>query len=396
MEESVKRRSSSGRAERLLQSQMHKTATDPFAVTRLGTVMQPLPGSAQEIQGVLNPAVIRSRSGELFLFARIVAKSNYSRIEKCRVICDVSGNPVSVERIAVALEPSEGYELRASGGGCEDPRVTYVPDLQMYVMTYTAFGPSGPKIATAVSEDLESWRRLGLLWFEPVDGVNFNVALNKDAVMLPDIVHDPAGRPSIAILHRPIFKGTDALDKAFQDDHRVDLERESIWISYTSVEAAKCNHALLCHFTSHRRLMSPVSPWERLKIGAGTPPVPIDDDSYLALYHGVAPSKLPDGGLVYSAGVIVLDRHEPHTMRYRSPDPILRPVPEEGVGIAPEVVFPTGIDRRDDIGEPRRFDVYYGMADFRIGVARVDVPTQVPRGGAPADLLRDASTRATS
>jgi predicted GH43/DUF377 family glycosyl hydrolase len=37
-------------------------------------------------------------------------------------------------------------------------------------------------------------------------------------------------------------------------------------------------------------------------------------------------------------------------------------------------VFPTGIDRRDDLGLPNRYDVYYGMADSRIGVARLDLP----------------------
>jgi hypothetical protein len=37
-------------------------------------------------------------------------------------------------------------------------------------------------------------------------------------------------------------------------------------------------------------------------------------------------------------------------------------------------VFPTGIDRSDDLGSPDRFDVYYGMADDRIGVARLDLP----------------------
>ena len=40
-------------------------------------------------------------------------------------------------------------------------------------------------------------------------------------------------------------------------------------------------------------------------------------------------------------------------------------------------MFPTGIDRRDDLGSPDRFDVYYGMADNRIGVARLDVPERL-------------------
>ena len=44
------------------------------------------------------------------------------------------------------------------------------------------------------------------------------------------------------------------------------------------------------------------------------------------------------------------------------------------VGQIANVVFPTGIDRRDDLGMPDRLDVYYGMADSRIGVARLDLP----------------------
>jgi predicted GH43/DUF377 family glycosyl hydrolase len=46
------------------------------------------------------------------------------------------------------------------------------------------------------------------------------------------------------------------------------------------------------------------------------------------------------------------------------------------------VVFPTGIDRRDDIGMPDRFDIYYGMADNRIGAARLSLPKLLPPGGA--------------
>jgi predicted GH43/DUF377 family glycosyl hydrolase len=61
-----------------------------------------------------------------------------------------------------------------------------------------------------------------------------------------------------------------------------------------------------------------------------------------------------------------------------------RPVsvlPQERRGIIANVVFPTGVDRRDDLGSPDRFDVYYGMADYRIGVARLDLPDFVPPVG---------------
>ena len=48
------------------------------------------------------------------------------------------------------------------------------------------------------------------------------------------------------------------------------------------------------------------------------------------------------------------------------------------------VAASTGIDRRDDLGTPDRFDVYYGMADNRIGAARLDLPDRLP-AGADAD-----------
>jgi predicted GH43/DUF377 family glycosyl hydrolase len=93
----------------------------------------------------------------------------------------------------------------------------------------------------------------------------------------------------------------------------------------------------------------------------------------------------PDGGaqqLCYSAGVMVLSTEHPRVIRYRSADPVLRPeLPGERDGTIANVVFPSGIDRRDDLGTPDRFDVYYGMADNRIGVARLDVPERLPKEG---------------
>ena len=55
-------------------------------------------------------------------------------------------------------------------------------------------------------------------------------------------------------------------------------------------------------------------------------------------------------------------------------------LPHEHRGTIADIVFPTGIDRRDDLGSPDRFDVYYGMADNRIGVACLDVADSLPPG----------------
>jgi hypothetical protein len=88
---------------------------------------------------------------------------------------------------------------------------------------------------------------------------------------------------------------------------------------------------------------------------------------------------------VVPVALILLSKAHPRVMRYRSTEPVLTPLlREERHGIVPHVVFPTGIDRRDDLGQPDRIDVYYGMADNWIGVARLYVPEHLPPG-APAD-----------
>jgi predicted GH43/DUF377 family glycosyl hydrolase len=356
-----------------------------FDLRRLGIVMEPEPGNPNEVEGVLNPGAVRGPDGELYLFPRLVARGNYSRIGIARVLFDHAGDPSGVERLGIALEPEADYELRPDGsGGCEDPRVTFVEPLRRYVMTYTAHSPQGPRIALAISEDLFHWQRLGVATFSPYQGLELGHVDDKDASLFPVAVPIPSGRPELAILHRPLFPGTRpeeiALHPAWRD---VDLDRESIWISYCELALAGQPPGHFGRFTSHHRVATPVSPWERLKIGGGTPPV-LTRHGWLIVYHGVSQAGDPSEAgchLCYSAGVMVLAKEHPEVVRYRSMEPVLTALlPQERSGVIANVVFPTGIDRRDDLGLPDRLDVYYGMADDRIGVARLDVPKTLPAG----------------
>ena len=251
--------------------------------------MEPEPGNAQEVEGVLNPAAARGPDGQLYLFPRLVARGNYSRIGIARVRFNEAGDPAGVERLGIALEPEADYERRPDGGGgCEDPRITFVEPLQRYVMTYTAFSPEGPRIALALSKDLFHWKRLGLATFGPYHGIEFDDVDDKDASLFPVAIPNPSGQPEMAILHRPLFPGTRPEETVRHPASReVDLDRESIWISYCpmSLESREPNH--LGQFTSHHRLATPVSPWERLKIGGGTPPI-LTRHGWLIVYHGVS------------------------------------------------------------------------------------------------------------
>ena len=351
--------------------------------------MEPEPGNPHEVEGVLNPAAARAPDGQLYLFPRLVAKGNYSRIGIARVKFNADGDPAGVERLGIALEPEADYERRPDGGGgCEDPRITFVEPLRCYVMTYTAHSPIGPRIALAVSEDLFHWKRLGLATFAPYRGIDFVHVDNKDASLFPVAIPNHAGKMQLAMLHRPLFPGTRPEETACRPEARVvNLEHESIWISYSPIPPRGLEPRHLGLFNSHHRLVSPVAPWERLKIGGGTPPI-LTRHGWLVVYHGVCDWAGPGAErpeLCYSAGLLVLSDEYPRVIRYRSPEPVLTPAaPQERLGTVANVVFPTGIDRRDDLGAPDRFDVYYGMADNRIGAARLDLPKRLP-GGALAD-----------
>lgn len=349
----------------------------PFALTRLGVIMRPDPAQPAQACGTLNPAVTRSRDGALYAYPRVVAANDYSRIGQGRVRFDEAGDPAGIDWLGYALEPWAPYELRPEdeSGGCEDPRVTYLRPLDLYVMAYVARGPDGAHIALAVADDALSWRRLGLVNFEPIPdpvyGVDFDSYRDKDGMFFPDAVTGPDGRASLAMLHRPMY-GKDDLPRDVTDP------RHGIWISYCALDDARDDASGLCRLRHHHLLADPEYEWEDLWIGGGAPPVrtPL---GWLVIYHGVKERAPRSPGeskpVVYSAGALVLDADDPRKVLYRSPEAILTPeTPDEIDGVAPDAVFPTGIDDRGD----GRIDVYYGMADTRIGVARLQVPDRLP------------------
>lgn len=355
-----------------------------FKLQRLGMLMEPEKDNEMEAKGVLNPAAVRGPDGHLYLFPRMVAKGNYSRIGIARVLFNDTGDPVGVERLGVVLEPEADYELRPNGGGgCEDPRISFVEPFQHYVMTYVAFGAKGPRIAVARSNDLFNWERVGLASFTPYKGLKFEGIDNKDSCVFPKAIPSPSGELELGIIHRPLFPGTRPEDIVKKSGSReIKGHKESIWISYLHADLDKRLPVRNAKFTSHYHLAKPVAEWESLKIGCGTPPV-MTQHGWMLIYHGVSEIEVPQTGkkqLCYSAGVMILAKDNPCNIIYRSSEPIMRPeLEQERVGFIADVVFPTGIDHRTDIGMPNRYDIYYGMADDRIGVARLDIPDELPK-----------------
>jgi beta-1,2-mannobiose phosphorylase / 1,2-beta-oligomannan phosphorylase len=340
--------------------------TVPFELARAGVVMSPN-GDPYEAEGVLNPASGRTPDGTLCLLPRLVAAGNVSRVGLAEVVLS-DGVPVSVQRRGVVLEPDAGWERGTGHAGVEDPRVTWVPSLGLHLMTYVAYGPLGPKPAQAVSEDLQHWRRLGPLHFayQPDLDTDLNLFPNKDCVWFPEPVNG-----SYLLLHRPMWdigwlvpgQGT-FLPDGIEDD------RPGIWLSSVPVAEVEADIRNLVRLRDHKLVAMSEYAWEALKIGAGPPPVRVDE-GWLLIHHGVTGTLEPgtdqQQNVRYEAGALLLDPDDPSRVLARTPEPLLSPeAPEETTGTVPNVVFPTAIEEI----EGERY-VFYGMADTSIGVARL-------------------------
>lgn len=337
-------------------------------IARMGIVLSP-DGSLQEVEGVLNPASATARDGTLLLYPRDVAAGNISRVGLCRGVRD--GDGLRFERLGFVLEPDAPYERRTAPGGmgCEDPRVTFVPILDRYVMAYTAFGPAGPRIAIALSHDGYRWDRLGLATF----AAGIAQGDDKDGVFFPEPVTSPAGVRSLALYHRPMLR-LSTMDGRGAIPTLLDLppaDRECTRIAYIPLEPVLHDIKNLLDVRESALVLVPDAPWCRVKTGAGTPPVRIDE-GWFSLFHGVNAYENGNGEFTmqYSAGFVVHDLERPHLVRYRSPVPVMIPEgPDETHGIVNNVVFPTAIEVRGD----RAYEFFYGMADARIGRARLNL-----------------------
>ena len=348
----------------------------PYELTRLGVIMTSEAGNDLEVEGVLNPASGYAPDGALYLLPRLVAAGNVSRVGLARVVL-ADGVPVGVEREGVVLAPDAGWERGAASAGTEDPRVTWIEALSLHVMSYVAYGPMGPRPALAVSENLRDWRRLGPLHFvyQPELDLDLNLCPNKDVVFFPEPLPGPDGVPSFAMLHRPMWDLSWVRDgEGVHLPAGITDERLGIWISYVPVEDVQADINNLVFQHSSALVAMPEHDFEELKIGAGPPPIRVEE-GWLLVHHGVKGSlakvrkwDYEQEGLSYAAGAMILDAVDPSKVLARTSEPILAPeTAAETSGTVPNVVFPTALEAVDGV----RY-VFYGMADSRIGVARLD------------------------
>jgi predicted GH43/DUF377 family glycosyl hydrolase len=210
--------------------------------------------------------------------------------------------------------------------GVEDARVCYVEELGGYAITYTAYGPSGPCVALAVTSDFRTVEPYGVI-MPPED---------KNASLLPRKING-----NYILFHRPVSMLADRAD--------VWLSRSADLRSWTASEPV---------------LQSRSGPWwDATRIGLG-PPAIETPHGWLAVYHGV---KQMVSTAIYRVGLMLLDLDNPTKVIRRTPGWVLGPEADyERVGDVPNVVFPSGLVHDREADELR---VYYGAADSTIALA---------------------------
>lgn len=272
------------------------------------------------VNAVFNPAAA-TVDGETVLLCRVEDRRGLSHLAVAR-----SGDGETGWRVDRAPLVSAGDHGDASRWGVEDPRATYLPDLDSWVLAYTAYGPEGPGVALSVTSDFRHVEHLGVV-LRPED---------KNASLFS---HPVDGH--FLLLHRPTSAGGG---------------RSDVWVSRSEDLRSWRAPQLVMRARDGAW-------WDNLRIGMGPPPLRTPH-GWLGIYHGV---KELAGSHVYRAGVVLLDLAQPWRVLRRGEEWLLGPTaPYERAGDAPNVVFPTGLVH----DEPRdRLRLYYGVADSHVGLA---------------------------
>lgn len=272
------------------------------------------------VHTVFNPGATRLRDGTTLLLCRVEDRRGHSHLCAARSANGIDGwviDPQPTLRPDPANHPEELW-------GIEDPRITWVDELQQYVVVYTAFGEGGPGVALALTTDFRRFERLGIV-MQPDD---------KDAALLPHRIDG-----SFALIHRPLTE-TGA----------------HVWLSFSPD----------LRNWGHHRLMLPARRgawWDANKVGLSPPPI-ATERGWLVLYHGVRQTA---SGSLYRLGLALFALDQPDVCLLRGDEWVFGPeAGYEREGDVGNVVFPCGVTVGAD-GDT--LHVYYGAADTCIALA---------------------------
>jgi predicted GH43/DUF377 family glycosyl hydrolase len=272
------------------------------------------------VNAVFNPGAT-TVDGETVLLCRVEDRRGLSHLTVARSANGVDSWRIDAEPL-IAGDPDRLHSL----WGVEDPRITRIDELDGWAIAYTAYGPEGPCVALAITQDFREAEPIGVV-MTPED---------KNASLLSRHVDG-----HFILFHRPHSHQSGRAD--------VWLSRSDSLRSWTAPEPV---------FGAREGAW-----WDSMRVGMGPPPLETPR-GWLGVYHGV---KEMVGGQIYRVGLVLLDLGNPAKVLRRTTEWVLGPAaPYERVGDVPNVIFPTGMTH-DPITDELR--MYYGAADCAVAMA---------------------------
>lgn len=275
---------------------------------------------------IFNPGATLLPDGSTLLLCRVEDMRGHSHLTVARSKDGISNWEIDREPTLMPDIQNFPEEL----WGIEDPRITYVPELEQYAILYTSYSRGGPGVSMAMTKDFRTFERLGVV-MSPED---------KDAALLPRRING-----EWALIHRPVGS---------MGAH--------MWISFSSD---------LKHWGSHKMMLEARRGawWDANKIGLCNPPIETAR-GWLVIYHGV---RLTAAGSLYRLGLALFDLDSPETCLIRGDEWVFGAEEDyERVGDVGNVVFPCGHVVEPD-GDTLR--IYYGAADHSIALATTRIST---------------------
>jgi len=272
------------------------------------------------INSVFNGAAVQLPDGDTLLLCRVEDRTGLSHLCAARSANGVDSWRIDPEPTLLANPRDFPEEI----WGIEDPRITYVPELEQYAIAYTSFARGGPGVSLALTRDFRSFERLGVI-MPPED---------KDAALLPRRING-----YWAMIHRPVT-----------------TLGAHMWISYSPD---------LRHWGNHKIILEARRGgwWDANKIGLCSPPIETSK-GWLTIYHGVRNTA---SGSIYRIGLALFDLEDPEVCLQRGDSWIFGPeAPYERNGDVNDVVFPCGQTIATD-GDT--VHLYYGAADSCMAMA---------------------------
>ncbi len=304
-----------------------------------------------ESMATFNPAAI-VKDGKIHVFYRAEEKLGEKEIgghtSRIGLAISEDGKKYIQNNQPVFYPDEDSQKQYEWTGGTEDPRIVETTE-NMYVLTYTQWNRSIPRLAVATSSDLENWEKHGPIFEKWKEGKYHNLE-TKSGAIVTELKNNKLVAAKINGKYWMYF-GVPHIWLASSED----------LINWEPIEDYEGNLA---------PVLSPRPGYfDSWLVEAGPPPV-LTEDGIVVLYNAGNSRNIGDQDLanrMYTGGQALFDSEEPWKVLDRADEEFIKPeLPFEKSGqYVDGTTFIEGLVYFNDA-----WYLYYGTADSMVGVVK--------------------------